>query len=825
MSARVQIAADLSEASVERLTERARRARLLAYAFGATVLVGLLVWPFVERGMRESVAVTVDLALPLVLVGGAVGLAARSRRAHVAVERARHAITEEQSRRDELSGLYNLRYLRESAHTAIAEAARDGRAPLALISFDLDNFKDVNDRLGQTAGDAMLGAIGAALEASIDGRGIAARLAGDEFAVLVPGAGRQSAEQMASLIQATIAQASATASSNNAHLSITASFGIAVYPKDGADYEALAAASTRELHRMKSEKNAERLHTQERDSQDVFFAIGDAIGRSLAPSEAVKNFCRAVGDSLHLDMAGIWQIHDDDVIAMLTAHVSSPERAAASAQMASLNPITRGEAEALGLISRRPVYLDDAGTSPSMPDRYRPFMPPNTWLIAAPAGPTGFLVLSAAHERCAPPSNGLVEAIARLAASTVNNSQAYDHARERAEQLAALAGVGGLLFGEGSYEDKLGVIARRIVDVTRYDTLTIDTLDPANEQPFCRNVYGRDVFGREYDDEGVKVWRGMRPALTEPSIAEFLTQASRPIVMDDPVTQAPPDYRQILDEAGIRTVAVVPIVWRDELMGMMYFASYRPNGFGDEDLALMQSIASELAPSIQVQALNIALETSYADLKDAHLQALLRLAYAAEARDPYTECHLQRIRATAIAIAVRMGVEGTELEQLGYGAIVHDLGKLRIPDSILTNPGQLSDAEWTEMKKHPEWGAEIIGENAFYDVARQVALCHHERWDGSGYPRGLAGEAIPLAARIVAVADVYDALTTARPYKRAWAPERALVEIMRLRGKTLCPQSVDVFMELWREGEIARIDEATLEDSMETDFRSLFAAA
>jgi response regulator RpfG family c-di-GMP phosphodiesterase len=355
--------------------------------------------------------------------------------------------------------------------------------------------------------------------------------------------------------------------------------------------------------------------------------------------------------------------------------------------------------------------------------------------------------------------------------------------------------------------------------------LTLDTGDPTGEKPFLRQFYAHEEADNPVDERLREMWMSMRHAINQgDEIDRFLSTVTDPIVLDDPANQVPTMYRDVVAQSGTRTVVIVPANWQGQMLGLLYFASYRPHAFDEQDVTLMQSVAAQLAPALQVASLRVEIEHSYQELKGAHTQALLRLAYAAEARDPYTECHLTRIKAIAQTIAQYMGIEGDELEAIGYGAIVHDLGKLRIPDSILCNPGTLSDDEWKEMKKHPEWGAEIIGGNAFYDVAREVAHCHHERWDGSGYPQGLSGEEIPLAARIVSVADVYDALTSARPYKHAWPVERALVELMRMRAKTLCPHAVDVFMLLWNDGTIARIDAETLDESLEVDFRAMFAA-
>ena len=187
------------------------------------------------------------------------------------------------------------------------------------------------------------------------------------------------------------------------------------------------------------------------------------------------------------------------------------------------------------------------------------------------------------------------------------------------------------------------------------------------------------------------------------------------------------------------------------------------------------------------------LRTVYAELERSYLATIEALAAALVARDSATEGHCQRVTGITLLVAERLGIEGLELKALHYGAMLHDIGKIGIPDAILRKPGQLTEEEWALMRQHPQLGERIIAGIDFLRSAVPVVLYHHERWDGSGYPFGLSGEAIPLGARIFSVADTFDAMISNRPYRRGLPFERALAEIRRVAGSQLDPAVVEAF--------------------------------
>ncbi len=184
------------------------------------------------------------------------------------------------------------------------------------------------------------------------------------------------------------------------------------------------------------------------------------------------------------------------------------------------------------------------------------------------------------------------------------------------------------------------------------------------------------------------------------------------------------------------------------------------------------------------------------ELKATRLQIVQRLGLAAEYKDNETGLHVIRMSHYSRVLALAAGFSEQAADDLLNAAPMHDVGKIGIPDAILQKNGKLDDAEWQVMRSHAQIGADIIGEHpsGLLQMARSIALTHHEKWDGTGYPNGLKGEDIPLTGRIVAIADVFDALTSVRPYKAAWSVEEALELLRRESGKHFDPQLVELFL-------------------------------
>jgi response regulator RpfG family c-di-GMP phosphodiesterase len=217
---------------------------------------------------------------------------------------------------------------------------------------------------------------------------------------------------------------------------------------------------------------------------------------------------------------------------------------------------------------------------------------------------------------------------------------------------------------------------------------------------------------------------------------------------------------------------------------------------GAEDYLVKPVTKRELMTTISSR-LTRSQELLLAQLQQAYESTLIMLANAIELRDHYTRGHVERVRDYTLGIAKKMGLTDNRLSQLQYGSILHDIGKIHILESVLSKPGPLDGTEWDEMKKHPIVGMEMVKNIPFLAPAIPIILHHHERWDGLGYPYGLAGEEIPLVARIVAVADSLDAMVTSRTYRVALTPDEAHDEISRCSGTHFDPAVVSAFQSVW----------------------------
>lgn len=290
---------------------------------------------------------------------------------------------------------------------------------------------------------------------------------------------------------------------------------------------------------------------------------------------------------------------------------------------------------------------------------------------------------------------------------------------------------------------------------------------------------GDGVQPSDFSDEDAEALFNHVVAISDPHLS--------PLIPDDRI-----------EDTGTRSVLVVPIFSRENLLGIMVlFYSKDPEDVEDEDMNLITGIAGQAAVALENASL-------YEDLEMSYFSTVKALARAIEVKDPYTYGHSERVTEYAISIANRLGLNEWDMRNIKYAAALHDIGKIGIARKILNKPGALSEEEFVHVKTHPQLGDSIIEPVTFLQDPREIILHHHERYDGRGYPDGLKGDEIPLGARILAVADSFEAMMSDRPYRKALPIEEAVKELEINAGTQFDPAVIKAFMDAVSDGDLEK---------------------
>jgi HD-GYP domain-containing protein (c-di-GMP phosphodiesterase class II) len=276
-----------------------------------------------------------------------------------------------------------------------------------------------------------------------------------------------------------------------------------------------------------------------------------------------------------------------------------------------------------------------------------------------------------------------------------------------------------------------------------------------------------------------------------------VAEHNEPVILNDP--RSDPRFSAKADRHSgftTRNLACVPVLSRDRLVGVLEAVNKRGGDFSEADLAIMTPLANQVAVAVENARL-------YRELKEAFHTFIQAMAEAIELRDPYTGGHTRRVMTYSLTIGRRMGLSQDGMERLRLAAVLHDLGKIGIRDEILMKQAPLDEHERLTMSQHAQLGAQLLSSIRQFREFLPGIRGHHERYDGKGYPDGIANGQIPVEARIIAVADSYDAMVTDRPYRKGLGSEDALAELSRCREQQFDPEVVESFLAAWADGEFA----------------------
>ncbi|NOX44558.1 MAG: GAF domain-containing protein [Caldiserica bacterium] len=382
--------------------------------------------------------------------------------------------------------------------------------------------------------------------------------------------------------------------------------------------------------------------------------------------------------------------------------------------------------------------------------------------------------------------------LVHLAAASLQRAELLEQTQRRLERLQTLREIDLAITSNLDPHFTIKVLLEETLDRLGADAAAVLLLEP---ESMTLRVAGARGFGAAVV--------GLRIPLNR-SFARRVTRERRPLFLEIP--SLPPEIPSPLIEAargeGFRALHIAPMISKQRLLGVLEVFHREPPRPPEEWTDFMEALASQAAIAVENANLLSELQRTNFELRIAYEATLRSWGQLLELRDRETKGHTERVVELTVKLARELGVRGEELMYMRWGALLHDIGKLGIPDSIMLKPGALTGEEWEVMRKHPVYAYEVLSEIEFLRPALHIPYCHHERWDGTGYPRGLRGEEIPLAARIFAVVDAWDAMRSGRPYRGPLSREAAIGELERGAGTQFDPRVVKAFLALVDRGEV-----------------------
>jgi PAS domain S-box-containing protein len=379
----------------------------------------------------------------------------------------------------------------------------------------------------------------------------------------------------------------------------------------------------------------------------------------------------------------------------------------------------------------------------------------------------------------------LLNAIADIAANAIHRITLHEQTEQQLRHLLALHEIDLAITTNSDLNATLDVILKYVQTELNVDAASILLVNTSNE----KLEYSAGIGFRTDNIKQVSLHIGEGAAGR--AALEHRT-ASTPDLGPARETFIFPSL--LADEEFVSHYAT-PLLIQEQVKGVLEVFHRIPLDPIQDWLDYFETLATQAAIAIENQSLLQNLQQTNSELSLAYEATIEGWSRALDLRDKETEGHTQRVTEMALVLAEKIGMSKTEKANLRRGALLHDIGKMGVPDAILHKPGKLTDQEWQTMRQHPTFAHQMLSPIAHLNRALEIPYCHHEKWDGTGYPHGLKGEAIPLAARVFSIVDVFDALTTNRPYRKAWSYEEAYRYIEEQAGKHFDPQIVKVFLE------------------------------